>query len=644
MGRLGGGGWNVELLQGWLFVSGGHTHAVSSGFTVADLMMLLATGVAGWRILSQAISALLARHIGIDLLVSVAAIGAILIGNFWEAAAVTFLFSLGHALEAATLNKTRAALGDLVSAATSQATIVTDSGTRDVPAHLVEIGQIVLVKTGGKIPVDGVVTHGHAAIDEAMITGESLPAEKTTGDRVFAGTISSSGLLEVEATGTGADTTLARIIRRVEEAQDAKAPTQALIDRIARWYTPGVMVVALITGLITGDVVLALTLLVIACPGALVISIPVAVVAGIGRAARDGILIKGGDFLETSAKITAVAFDKTGTLTQNRPTLTDVVVLVEGITQQELLRIAAQAEVGSDHPLSGPVLDAAEAAGVAPTSTPDHVVTVVGQGLIAQFGSERVLVGNALLLRENGVKEALVSEVLTSAEDLSARGRTPMMVAVNGDILGVLGVFDPIRDTAKEMITDLRGEGIERVVMLTGDVPMVAEAVGAEVGLDQVYASLLPEDKLSVVQRLQSEGFTVAMVGDGVNDTPALATADIGVAMGAAGSAVATETADIALMADDLQKLPEAIDLAKRTRRVMVENVWIAFATVAVLLVGVFGGAVTMALGMAVHEASVLIVILNAMRLLRAHRPARLHAPTEPEKSRPPLPRSGARL
>lgn len=621
--RLGGGAGNVGLLDGWLFVSGGHTHAMSPEFALGDLMMVLAATVAGWRILSQAIRGLISRHIGIDLLVSVAAIGAILIGNFWEAAAVTFLFSLGNALEAATLNKTRSALSELVAVAPNEATVLTDSGAESIPARLVERGQIVLVKAGGKVPVDGFVTSGRATIDEATITGESLPVEKAPGDKVFAGTISRGGLIEVEATGVGADTTLARIVRRVEEAQDAKAPTQALIDRISRWYTPAVMVVALATGLITGDIVLALTLLVIACPGALVISIPVAVVAGIGRAARDGILIKGGEFLETSAKVDAVALDKTGTLTQNRPTLTDVVVLADAMTKSDLLGIVAHAEAGSDHPLARPVVDGAKRAGVAPTAAPDNVVTVAGKGIVARIGTSQVLVGNAGLLSDHQVAGSDLDAARSVAADLASRGRTAMLVAIDGYVAGVLGVVDQVRSTAAEMVADLRNEGVKRVVMLTGDAPLVAEAVGSEVGLDRVYASLLPEDKLAVVEELRFEGFTVAMIGDGVNDAPALAVADIGVAMGAAGSAVATETADIALMADDLLKVPQAIDLAKRTRRVMVQNMWIAFLTVGFLLVGVFGGAVTMALGMALHEASVLVVILNAMRLLRVRRSAR---------------------
>lgn len=608
------GQWNPKLLNIWLFAAPGHGHAASQGFTVADLLMLLAALVAGWPIATQAVRALAVRYIGIDLLVTVAMVGAILIGNFWEAAAVTFLFALGHALEVATLNKTRSALTELVAVVPNQATLLTSEGPKEVPAHRVQMGQTVLVKAGEKVPVDGEVTAGNAAIDQATITGESIPAEKRPGDLVFAGTISVSGLLEVQATGVGSETTIARIIRRVEDAQDAKAPTQSLIDRISRWYTPAVMVVALIAGLATRDVVLALTLLVIACPGALVISIPVAVVAGIGRGARDGILIKGGEFLESAAKINAVALDKTGTLTQNRPAVTQIVPLIEDVSSTELLGAAARAEAGSSHPLSKAVTEAATQAGVVLTQTPERVETVPGQGIIADIEGGRTLVGNAALFQHRGLHHDQVEAV---TDDVTARGMTPMIVAVERRVLGLIAVMDQIRPVAARMVRELREEGVNLVVILSGDSQRVVSVVGEQVGADQAIGGLMPEGKLEAIADIQARGYTVAMVGDGVNDTPALAAANVGVAMGAAGSAVALETADIALMADDLLKLPQAIRLAKRTRRVMVQNMWIAFLTVAVLLAGVFGGAVTMALGMAVHEVSVLVVILNAMRLLR---------------------------
>ncbi|MGO1661667.1 MAG: heavy metal translocating P-type ATPase [Canibacter sp.] len=613
--KLFGGSWNVTVGPQWWIDAGEHAHGSGHVFTLANAFMLAAAIVAGYGIVVKAVRALLVKFISIDLLVSIAAIGATLIGNFWEAAAVTFLFAIGHALEAGTMNKTRAALAELVAVAPDVAVVMRDGEQVEIAAHQVRMGEIVLVKNGAKVPVDGQVVSGTGAIDEASITGESIPVEKTKSDHVFAGTISRGGFLQVMATGIGADTTLARIIHRVEEAQDAKAKTQAFIDRFSKWYTPAVMVLALAAGLISGDVVLGLTLLVIGCPGALVISIPVAIVAGIGRSARNGILIKGGEYLETSAKISAVAVDKTGTLTEGRPVLTDIVVLNPEADRREVLRWAAAAEAGSEHPLARPILDTAREEGVAPEGLPGSVTPVVGKGIVADAHGKRVLIGNVPLLEQYGIVNDAGAAV--AANKLAAAGKTPMIVAVDESVLGVIGVADTIREDAPEMIRRLHAGGVQKVVMLTGDTRLVAEAIGEAVGIDEIHASLLPEEKLDAVARLQREGHTVAMVGDGVNDAPALATADIGVAMGAAGSAVAVETADIALMGDNLLKLPEAISLAKRTVNVMRQNIWIALITVVVLLVGVFAGGVTMAIGMLVHEGSVLIVILNAMRLLR---------------------------
>lgn len=611
-----GGVANLTVSPQWWLDAGAHATHANAVFTLGDIFMIAAAVVAGYGIVIKSVRALIAKVIGIDLLVSVAAIGAVIIGNFWEAAAVTFLFAIGHALEAATLNKTRSALAELVAVAPDSAIVVRDGEQQEIPAGQVRMGEIVLVKNGAKVPVDGQVVSGTGAIDEASITGESIPVEKTKGGQVFAGTVSRGGFLQVLATGIGADTTLARIIHRVEEAQDAKAKTQAFIDRFSRWYTPAVMVLALVAGLISGDVVLALTLLVIGCPGALVISIPVAIVAGIGRAARNGILIKGGEFLETSAKISAVAVDKTGTLTEGRPQLTDIVVLDSTLDRTEVLRWAAAAEAGSEHPLAWPILETARAEGVGPQGIPGTVTPVPGKGIVSEVDGRRVLIGNPPLLEQYGIGEDATARAGQAAQGLAAAGKTPMIVAVDQTVVGVVAVADKIRQDAPEMVARLHRAGVEKVVMLTGDTRLVAEAIGKATGIDEIHASLLPEDKLDAVTELQRQGHTIAMVGDGVNDAPALATANIGVAMGAAGSAVAVETADIALIGDNLLKLPEAIGLAKRTVAVMRQNIAIALITVVLLLAGVFAGGVTMSIGMLVHEASVLVVIANAMRLL----------------------------
>ncbi len=610
--------WTIPGASGALLAVALLAEHVLGARTLGDATMVAAAIVAGAPIVLAAVRGLRARVIGIDLLVSVAAIGAVVIGEFWEAAAVTFLFAIGHALEAATLAKTRSALAELLAVAPRVAVVLRDGEQVEVPAGEVGVGETVLVKDGAKVPVDGTVIGGTGAMDESSITGESMPVEKVTGDQVFAGTVATGGFLQVEATGVGVDTTLARIIHRVEEAQDAKARTQRFMDRFSAWYTPAIIALALVVGLATGDVVLGLTLLVIGCPGALVISIPVSIVAGIGRAARDGILIRGGEYLETAGRIDAVALDKTGTLTTGRPQLVDVVVLDPSVDRAEVLSWAARAEAGSDHPLAPPILAAAEAEGVAVTGLPDETTPVPGRGIAAVVAGRRVLVGNLGLLDDHEVVDDVgASDV---AARLAAGGQTPMVVAVDDRVLGILAVADELRADAAGTIAELHRSGVERVVMLTGDLPAVAGSIGRAVGIDDVRAGLLPEDKLEAIAGLQREGYTVAMVGDGVNDAPALATADIGIAMGAAGSAVAVETADIALMGDQLSKLSEAIGLAHRTVNNLQQNIVIALTTVVALVAGVLFGGVTMAIGMLVHEASVLLVIANAMRLLRADR------------------------
>ncbi|WP_277454295.1 cation-translocating P-type ATPase [Janibacter sp. DB-40] len=610
--------WTIPIVSGLAILASFALDRLAGTALGGDVLMIAAAVVAGAPVVIKAYHAATAKVIGIDLLVSVAAIGAILVGNYWEAAAVTFLFAVGHALESATLNRTRSALAELVAVAPEVAVVIRGGQQVEVPAADVAKGETVLVKNGSKVPVDGRVVGGTGALDEASITGESIPVEKVEGDEVYAGTISTGGLLQVEATGVGADTTLARIIHRVEEAQDAKARTQAFMDRFSAWYTPAIIVLAVVIGLVTQDIVLALTLLVIACPGALVISIPVSIVAGIGRGAKDGILIKGGEFLETSARVDAVAVDKTGTLTEGRPQLTDVVTLNPGTTRDDVLLLAARAEAGSEHPLARPIIAAAVEAGMPVHTLPEHTEPVAGKGIVATVDGQRIGVGNVALARMEGVTDDAAAARTVSG--LAEAGRTPMVVTRDGQAIGVVAVADRIRHDAPEMVRRLHEAGVRKVVMMTGDVEPVARAVAMEVGVDEVRAGLLPEDKLQAVADLQRQGYTVAMVGDGVNDAPALATADIGVAMGAAGTGVAIETADIALMKDNLLKLPEAVSLARRTVNNMRQNIVVALVTVATLLAGVLFGGVTMAIGMLVHEISVLVVIANAMRLLRPRR------------------------
>jgi Cd2+/Zn2+-exporting ATPase len=425
----------------------------------------------------------------------------------------------------------------------------------------------------------------------------------------------------------GADTTLARIVRRVEEAQEEKAPTQRFIEVFARWYTPAIITLSAVVYLISRDIELALTLLVIGCPGALVISTPVSVVAGIGRAAKAGILIKGGEYLENAGKISALAFDKTGTLTRGKPQVTDVIGLEASLpasvnlstekwdsVQANVLYWAGIVEAGSEHPLARSVLSEAEKLGSVPSAESFDACT--GRGVKATYQGHTIGVGSLELMAALGVGvNGRVGEALTG---LKSDGKTAVLVALDGKAIGVLGISDPIRDTSPSMVRRLKDAGVKRVVMLTGDDRLTAQSIARQAGIEDVRAELLPEDKLAIVRDLQAQGHVVAMVGDGINDAPALAAANIGVAMGAAGSDIAIETADIALMSDDLLKIPEAVRYSKATLRNIHQNVFIALATVSALLIGVLLGEVHMAGGMLIHEASVLIVILNGMRLLRA--------------------------
>ncbi|MDK4331416.1 heavy metal translocating P-type ATPase [Corynebacterium accolens] len=606
--------WGVVIVSGlliflsWIIPS--EIDAVGA-LSLADVFMLTAAVIAGWQIAISAVQALRIKMVSIDLLVIIAAVGAAFIQNYWESAAVTFLFALGKALEKATMNRTRKALSDLVDSAPEIAKVLREGEEETVELWEVEPGDTVIVRNGEQIPVDGTVISGHGGVDEATITGESVPAEKAQDSEVFAGTWLRSGLLRVTAEGIGADSTLAKIIHRVEDAQDDKARTQSFLERFSQYYTPAVIAFAVLIGLISSDIELALTLLVIACPGALVISIPVSIVAGIGRSAKDGVLIKGGDYLETSAQIDALVVDKTGTLTKGRPALTDVTVLNHSYTEEQVLRLAARAETASEHPLAEAIITGAKDRDLE-VEPVESANPVTGKGITANIDKHTIVVGAAELLDTTPAPGAEDDVVQRFNEE----GKTAMYVGMDGTAIGVVAVADTIRDDAPAAVRALHDNDI-KIVMATGDAYPVAKSVAKELGVDEVRAQLLPEDKLDIVKQLQGEGYTVAMMGDGVNDTPALAQADIGVAMGAAGSPAAIETADIALMADALPRLPYALNLAQRTVRTMRINIAIALITVAILLAGVFLGGVTMSIGMLVHEASVLLVIAIAMLLLR---------------------------
>ncbi|ELZ38315.1 cadmium transporting P-type ATPase [Halorubrum saccharovorum DSM 1137] len=616
-GLLYGGGWSLGYLTSFEMASAA--------------ILVLATVVGGYDIAKTAYHEVTNRTLGIKTLVTLAAIGAIVIGEYWEAAAVVFLFSLGSYLEGRTMRKTRTALQELLEMTPDTATVRRDGTLQEVSARDVEEGEVVVVKPGGKIPVDGTVVDGESAVNQAPVTGESAPVHKADSDEVYAGTVNQEGALEIRTTGAGSDTTLERIIRRVEEAQEAQSPTESLIDRFAKYYTPAVIALAIGAYAVTQNAILSLTLLVIGCPGALVIGPPVSIVSAIGNAARSGVLMKGGEHLERAGKIDLVAFDKTGTLTKGETTVSDIEGF--GVAAADVLSLAATAEKKSEHHLADAIVDMARERQTAATDggatvaqaddtdvgrrsvpDPDDFDVVAGKGVIAHADGQEVVVGNRALLDDRDVD--VPDRVADYVREREGRGETVVHVVRDGDIIGAIAMRDELREAAPGVVAALQDAGIE-TVMLTGDNERTAAAVAEEVGIDEYRAELLPEDKQSVIEGYQADGHVVAMVGDGINDAPSLATADVGIAMGAAGTDTAIETADMALMADDLERIPYAVKLSKATRWNVLENVGLAVLTVTVLLAGVLTSYVTLASGMLVHEASVLLVILNGMRLLR---------------------------
>ena len=616
-----------RLLLNGLLLGVGWTAALTGYARIGATLLIVVSAIAGWGIAVRAWNALRVRHVSIELLITIAAAGALIIGEYIEAAAVTFLFQLGNYLETRSMRRTRSALENLLSTAPETALVVRGVDIVEVPAHAVQKDDVIRVRPGARVPVDGVVTGGFSTVNESPITGEPLPAEKSPGAAVYAGSVNNSGLLEVRATGVGAETTLARIVRRVEEAQETKVPLQRFIERFARWYTPAIIALSAAAFAWTSDIHLALTLLVIACPGALVIATPVAVTVGVGRAARRGMLVKGGSFLESMGRISAIVFDKTGTITEGRPRLVNVSAfatpeharLAEACGRtgeeigpaQEVLCWAALAEADASHPIGEPVIEAVRASGRLPQS--DRSETIAGQGIRASWRGHEVVIGRAAWLRDQG--HSIPQQAIAYEAGHQQDGHASALVAVDGEVIGAFAVADQVREEAPDTVRRLRRLGIERIIMASGDSEPAATAVSRNVGITETYARQMPEDKLALIHRLQAEGHVVAFVGDGINDAPALAAADIGIAMGAAGTDVAVEAADLALLTNDLRRIPEAVSLSRRTGGAIRQNLAIALVTVAVLLAGVLAGDVHMGMGMLVHQASLLVVVLNSMRL-----------------------------
>ena len=557
----------------------------------------------------------------IDLLMLLAAVGAAVLGEWAEGAFLLFLFSLAHALEHYALDRARNAIRALADLAPPFALVRKDGREMEVPVGQVATGDVVVVRPGDRIPVDGEVRSGQSAVNQAPVTGESVPMEKTAGDRVFAGTVNGDGALEVVTIAAVGDRTLDRVIALVEEAQTQKAPTQRFVERFERVYVPAVLVSTLliiVVPFVTGfwewqtSFYRGMALLVAASPCALALGTPAAVLAGIAQAARRGVLIKGGTYLETLGTFRALAFDKTGTLTVGQPEVTDLIPM-DGVAAADLLAVAAAVERTSQHPLADAVVRRAEREGVALPAA-GELQSVAGRGVRSSVAGVPVTLGSLRLWEDAGpVIPAAITEAVTS---LQTAGRSVIVVRQGDRWLGVLGVADRPRPGVQDVLVRLRALGLRPLVMLTGDNQGVGDAIGREVGVDTVLADLLPEDKVTAVQRLQREYGEVAMVGDGINDAPALAHATVGIAMGGAGTAVALETADVALMADDLDRLPFAVGLSRQARQIIRQNVVLSMVAIALLIVATVAGFLGIGWAVLIHEGTTLIVIANALRLL----------------------------
>ncbi|HZR03316.1 MAG TPA: heavy metal translocating P-type ATPase [Burkholderiales bacterium] len=594
------------------------TGSESSLLVVALALISIVTG--GKDTLRKGWIAMCNLTLNINFLMTVAAIGAIAIGQWPEAAMVIFLFGLAELIETLSLDRARSAIRGLMAISPDTATIKGQSGEwKEIQAGSVAVGAIARVKPGERIPLDGIVLSGRSSVNQAPITGENMPVEKQAGDPVFAGTINERGSFEFSVTANRGNTTLARIIRSVQEAQSQRAPTQRFVDQFSRYYTPAVVIfavlVAVLPPLVFGAPFVpwlykALVMLVIACPCALVISTPVTVVSGLAAAARRGILIKGGVYLENGRKIRAIALDKTGTVTHGRPVVTDTVVL-SAQSSDRLLQVAASLEAHSEHPVAGAL--------VAAWNRPKDLLSVSGFASTTGRGAKGYIegglyhIGNHRLTEELGVCTPRVEEAL---ERLEREGKTAVVLSSQTQALAVFGVADTVRDTSIQAVKELHELGVASV-MLTGDNQTTAFTIARQVGIDDVRGNLLPDDKLSAIEDLQRRFGFVGMVGDGINDAPALAKASIGFAMGAAGTDTALETADVALMQDDLRKLPEFLQLSRATSRVLRQNIALAIGIKAVFFVLALAGMATLWMAVFADMGASLLVVANGLRLLR---------------------------
>lgn len=600
----------ITLISGILIVIGFIAHFGFGNTQVFNIAFIIASILGVAPIAIQAFGALKVKVISIDVLVTIAVIGAFLIQNYEESAIVTFLFLFGSWLEARTLNSTRSAIKELTEMAPEVAFKQMENGEfEEVDVWDVDEGDILQVRTGGKVPVDGTVVIGEGHINEASITGEADPVRKETDSEVFAGTILENGTLQIRADRVGEDTTFGKIIELVEEAQDSKSEAERFIDQFSQWYTPAVLVLAFIVWVFSQNIELAITILVLGCPGALVIGVPVSNVAGIGNGARNGVLLKGSEVIQDFSKVDTILFDKTGTLTVGNPEVAEFKTYGDA---DQALSYLASVENESDHPLAKAVLSQLGDIEMYPV---DETNVVKGGGIVAEVDGHRVAVGNVALMEKENIQ--LTKEAREDFEAYEKRGNSLVITAVDGELKALMGIRDQIRPGIKQDLQAMKALGVKNLIVLSGDNQGTVDLVAEELGLTEAHGNLLPEDKSDYLKELQAQGQIVAFVGDGVNDSPSLALADIGIAMGS-GTDVAIETSDVVLMNSNMNRLPHALGLTKATANNMKQNIAIAVGTVLVLLAAVFfSDWMNMSIGMLVHEGSILVVILNGMRLLR---------------------------
>lgn len=603
------------VLLGWLGGKWlGFSELVSIGFYITAYLF------GGWDVAQHAWHAIREKHFDTDLLMIIAALGAASLGQFVEGALLLFLFSLGHALEERALERAQKAVQSLADLTPKTALVRRNDKEEEIPVESLQLGETVIVRPGVRIPVDGIVLNGFSSVDQAPVTGESVPVEKEPGQQVFAGTINGEGALEVKVSRMAKDSTLSRIMRMVEEAQAQKSPTQQTVEKFERIFVPAVLLSTLaiivfppLFGLPFKESFLrAMTLLVAASPCALALGTPAAILSGIAQAARNGVLVKGGAHLENLGQLKTIAFDKTGTITQGKPQVTDV--LSFGLDEKKLLSIAAGAEMRSAHPLAKAIVQKAQSEAI-PAANVENMESVTGQGIRAEFEGASVLIGNQNMMDSTEVD--LSPDQVASAHSLQAAGKTIMWVAIGQHVVGMIALADTLRPEAAAAMTALAKIGVANTIMLTGDNANSAAAIAKEVGISDFRAELMPEDKLNVIRDLVKKYQAVGMIGDGVNDAPALANSTVGIAMGGAGTDVALETADVVLMGDDLSSLSFAVGLGRATRSIIVQNLVISMGVIALLIVASLTGFMSIGPAVIFHEGSTIVVVLNALRLLK---------------------------